>query len=156
MILAFAGSVWARGSGVELGVFGSYVSTNDLGDGTGAGLKLELQPSDWFSIDARASAIRFGNKNVDMIPLELAALLNIPLADEQIVPYVGVGCGYYFFEADKFSMDDHAGFFPLLGLEIGAYNLSFLAEARWLSLGSSSGEPDVDGLGINLGLLFRF
>lgn len=161
VMLAFAAGAWARGSGIELGVFGSYLDSDDLGEGVGPGVKLELQPSDWLSIDARASYINFDNSNVDMYPLELAALLNIPLADEQIVPYVGVGAGYYILDADRFDMDDEVGYFPLIGLEIGAYNLSFLVEARWLFLDSDldnalHSSANLDGLGINLGLLFRF
>jgi len=166
VMLAFAAGAGARGSGVELGVFGSYLDTDDLGEGIGPGVKLELQPSDWLGIDARVSYISFDNPDVDMYPLELAALLNIPLADEQIVPYVGIGAGYYIFDATGFDMDDNVGFFPVLGLEIGAYNLSFLIEARWLFLDSdlddaaadfgNMSEAGLDGLGINLGLLFRF
>jgi len=166
VVLAFASGAWARGAGIELGVFGSYLDSADLGDGYGVGAKLELQAIDWVSIDARASYILFENPDVDMVPLELAALVNIPLADEQIVPYAGVGVGYYIFDADGFDMDDEVGFFPVVGLEIGAYNLSFLIEARWLFLESdldkaadefgNSSEADLDGLVINLGLLFRF
>lgn len=166
VILAFVSGDWARGQGIEFGVFGSYLDSDDLGDGYGGGVKLELQPIDWLGIDARASYIGFDSPNVDMYPLELAALLNIPLANEQIVPYAGVGVGYYMFDADGFDMDDNVGFFPVVGLEIGAYNLSFLVEARWLFLDSDlsdaasdfgdMNEAGLDGLGINLGLLFRF
>ena len=166
VVLAFASGVWARGAGVEFGTYGSYMDTDDLGEGLGLGAKLELQAIDWVSIDARASYILFNDPDVDLVPLELAALVNIPLADEQIVPYAGVGVGYYIFDADGFDMDDEVGFFPVVGIEFGAYNLSFLLEARWLFLESdldkaaeefgSDDKADLDGLVINLGLLFRF
>ena len=165
--LVFTSGVWAaRGSGIELGVFGSYLDADDLGDGYGGGAKLELQAFDWMSIDARGSYITFDDPDVDMYPLELAAYINIPLADEQIVPYAGVGAGYYIFDATGFDMDDEIGFFPVVGLEIGAWNLSFLIEARWLFLEAdvddaidelgNLDEAELDGLGINAGLLFRF
>ena len=163
VMLTFTSGVWAaRGSGIELGVFGSYLDADDLGDGYGVGAKLELQAVDWMSVDARASYVNFSNPEVDMYPLELAALLNIPLADEQIVPYAGVGVGYYILDASGFDMDDEVGFFPVVGLEIGAWNLSFMIEARWLFLEpdvdgvSNVDEAELDGLGINAGLLFRF
>lgn len=160
--LTFVSGAWARGSGVELGVFGSYLDADDYGDGVGGGVKLELQPADWLAVDARGSYIAFDNPDIDIYPLELALLLNIPLADERIVPYVGVGAGYYFLDADRFDLDDEFGYFPLVGLEIGAYNLSFLIEARWLFLESDvdrlvgEDELTLDGIGINAGLLFRF
>lgn len=163
--LILAGGAGAR-SGVEFGVFGSYIDSDDLGDGVGGGVKLEFKPINWLSVDARASWIRFSNPDVDMVPLEMALLLNIPLANEQIVPYVGVGGGYYFFDADGFDMDDNVGFFPVVGLEFGTRNVAFLAELRWLFLQSDLDgaedelgnirKADVDGLGINAGLLFRF
>ncbi|MHC4205409.1 MAG: outer membrane beta-barrel protein [Planctomycetota bacterium] len=166
VMLAFSSGAWARGSGIELGAFGTYLDTDDLGDGYGAGAKLELQAVDWMSVDARASYINFSNPEVDLYPLEIAALLNIPLANEQIVPYAGIGAGYYIFDASGFEMDDEVGFFPLIGMEFGAWNLSFMLEARWLFLESDldkavdqfgdASEADLDGLGINFGLLFRF
>lgn len=167
VMLAFTSGVWAaRGSGIEFGVFGSYLDTDDLGDGYGGGAKLELQAVDWLSLDARGSYIFFEDPDVDMYPLELAAYFNIPLADEQIVPYAGVGAGYYIFDAEGFDMDNEVGFFPVVGLEVGAWNLSFMIEARWLFLEAdvddaveelgNLDEAELDGLGINLGLLFRF
>jgi len=155
-----------HGTGIELGAFGSSLKSDDLGQGYGGGAKLELNPIDWISIDGRASYIRFADTKVNMVPLEAAALLNFPMAGERIVPYIGAGAGYYLFESDDANLDNKVGFFPLAGLEIGLWRVSLLAEARWLFLQtdveSAKGElrnlreADVDGLGINLGVLFRF
>ncbi len=156
----------SHGTGIELGAFGSSLKSDDLGQGYGGGAKLELNPIDWLSVDGRAGYIRFADTKVNMVPLEAAALLNFPMAGERIVPYVGAGAGYYLFEADDANLDNKVGFFPLAGLEIGLWRISFLAEARWLFLQtdieSAKGElrnlheADVDGLGVNLGVLFRF
>lgn len=164
-ILALAAGAWGRDSGVEFGAFASYIDSDDLDEGVGGGVKLEFNPVDWLSLDARASWITFSDPDVDMIPLEVAALLNIPLANEKIVPYVGVGGGYYIFDADGFDMDDDVGFFPLAGLEFGTESVGFMVEARWLFLQSDLDgatdeladldEADLDGLGINAGLIFR-
>jgi hypothetical protein len=156
----------SHGSGLELGAFGSSLNSNDLGQGYGGGAKLELNPVDWISLDGRASWIRFADTEVDMVPLEVAALVNFPSLGERIVPYVGAGAGYYFFDAKDADLDNQVGFFPVVGLEIGLWRASLLAEARWLFLQtdveSARGElqnlreADVDGLGINVGLLLRF
>lgn len=154
------------GSVLELGVFGSYVDSDDLGDGFGGGAKLEVKPLDWLSVDGRASWIHFDDFDIDMIPLEVVGRVNIPLFGERIVPYAGVGVGWYFFEADDVDLDDDFGYFPLVGLEIGTRRVAVFAEARWLFLQPDADaaleeledfdEADVDGLGINVGLLFRF
>ncbi|MDI9432996.1 MAG: outer membrane beta-barrel protein [Planctomycetota bacterium] len=164
--LAVAGAGCSTGSGLECGVFGAYLDSDDLDDGYGGGVKAELNPIDIVSIDARASYVRFDDTSVDMFPLEAAALLNFPILFEHIVPYIGAGVGYYIFDASDADLDDEVGFFPLAGLEIGLQKLSLMIEARWLFLEADvdSAEEelenitkaDVDGLGINAGLIYRF
>lgn len=156
----------SNGSGVEFGAFGSSLDSDDLGDGYGGGVKLELNPIDMVSVDARASWIQFDDTDIDMIPLEVAGLLNFPMFWEHVVPYVGAGVGYYLFDGSGADLDNEVGFFPLAGLEIGLHSVSVLAEARWLFLQTdvegakgelrNITEADVDGFGVNLGLLFRF
>jgi len=156
----------AHGSGLEFGAFGSSLDSDDLGDGYGGGAKIELNPIDLFSVDARASYIRFDDTKVNMFPLEVAGLLNFGMIGERIVPYVGAGVGYYLFDANHGDIDDEVGFFPLVGLEVGLQRVSILAEARWLFLeadvDSAQAElenltkADLDGLGVNVGLLLRF
>ena len=156
----------AHGSGIEMGVFGSSLDSRDLGAGYGGGAKLEFNPIDLVSVDARASYVRFSDVDIDMIPLEVAALLNFAGLGERIVAYVGAGGGYYFFEGDEAELDDNVGFFPVVGVEIGLHRISVLAEARWLFLETdidkakdelqNLADADVDGFGVNLGLLFRF
>lgn len=166
IIAAVVGGCGAHGSGIEFGAFGSYLDSDDLGDGYGGGVKLEVNPIDLVSIDGRASWLRFDDGGLDMFPLELTGLVNLALFGERIVPYAGAGVGYYFFDGDRVDLDDEVGFFPLVGMEIGFQRVSLMAEARWLFLeadvDSARGEfedlreADIDGLGINLGLLIRF
>lgn len=49
MVVSLAGC--SHGSGVELGVFGSSLDSDDLGTGYGGGAKLELNPIDLVSVD---------------------------------------------------------------------------------------------------------
>ena len=164
--LALALGGCSHGSGTEFGAFGASLDSDDLGDGYGGGVKLELNPIDMVSVDARASWIQFDDTDIDMVPLEVAGLLNFPMLWEHIVPYVGAGVGYYLFDGSGPDLEDEVGFFPLAGLEIGLHSVSILAEARWLFLEADIDgaqeelrnltEADVDGFGVNLGLLFRF
>lgn len=154
------------GSLVAAGLFGSYMDSDDLGDGYGAGAKLEVKPTDILSVDGRASWIYFEDFEIHMIPLEAALRLNLPLLGERIVPYAGFGGGYYIFEADDVDLDDDVGYFPLVGLEVGFRRLAIFGEARWLFLETDVDsaveglddidEADIDGVGVNVGLLFRF
>ncbi len=156
----------SHGSGVEFGVFGSSLDSDDLGEGYGGGAKLEINPIDLVSVDARASYIRFSDTDVDMYPLEVTGLVNFSAIGERIVAYAGAGVGYYLFDGDEVDLDDAVGFFPVVGLEIGLHRVSVLVEARWLFLEADIdsakdelrdlGDANVDGLGVNVGLLFRF
>jgi hypothetical protein len=151
---------------IESGVYGSSVDSDDLGNGYGGGAKIELNPIDFVSVDARASWIHFDDTDIDMIPLEVAGLLDFPILFEHIVPYIGVGTGYYMFDGDGGDLDDEVGYFPLAGLEIGLHSISIMVEARYLFLetdvrngeGSLAGHNriDVDGPALNAGLIFRF
>lgn len=161
----FAGGC-ATGSGVEMGFFGTRHDSDDLGEGYGGGAKLELNPIDLLSVDGRVSWIRYDDVGVDMVPLEVAGLINLPLFWEHFVPYVGVGTGYYTFSGSDSDLKDEVGYFPLAGLEIGLHSLSFLAEARYLfmetdvrdGVGGLLGRDRarLDGLAVNAGLLVRF
>ena len=156
----------SAGPMASVGVFGSYLDSDDLGDGYGAGAKLELKPTDVISVDGRASWIYFEDFEVHVLPLEAALRLNFPLMGSRIIPYVGAGGGYYIFEADDVDLDDDVGYFPLVGMEVGLRRVALFAEARWLFLETdvdsaldelgNIDDADVDGLGINVGLLFRF
>ena len=165
-ILSVSVAGCAHGSGLEFGAFASSLDSDDLGEGYGGGAKLELNPIDLVSVDARASYIRFSDADIDMVPLEVAGLVNFAMLAEHIVPYAGVGVGYYLFDGDGADLDDEVGFFPLVGLEIGLQPVSLLIEGRWLFLeadvDSAEAELDnlteatVDGFGVNMGLIFRF
>lgn len=167
MVLVLAGAVAMLSVGgcmtgplIESGVFASSVDADDLGEGYGGGAKLELNPIDPISVDARASWIRFDDPDIDMVPLEVAGLLNFPILFEHIVPYVGVGAGYYMFDGDDVDLDDETGYFPLAGLEIGLHSISVMAEVRYLFLetdvAGTSSSVDLDGPAANVGLVFRF
>lgn len=166
VVLAVTIGGCSHGRGVEMGVFGTGLDSQDLGEGFGGGVKLELNPLDRVSIDARASYINFDDTDVEVIPLEAAGLLNFPMLGERIVPYAGAGVGYYHFDGNGAEIDDNVGFFPLVGVEVGLQRISVMAEARWLFLqtdvDSAKAElanvtkANIDGVGINVGVIYRF
>jgi hypothetical protein len=156
---------------LDLGFFGSYYDAEDAGDAWGGGGLLRLGLVEWFALDARASYLEFDNPDVRMIPLEAAATFRLPLMGNKLIPYAGAGVGYYIYDvkAANVSIDDDVGFFPLVGLEVrfgarGQWGL--FGEARWLFLSSdidtatdeltSPRSDDIDGLGVNVGILYRF
>lgn len=164
--LAVAIGGCSHGRGIEVGAFGTGLDSKDFGDGFGGGVKVELNPLDRISVDARAGYIYFDDANIQMVPLEAAGLLNFPMLGERIVPYIGAGVGFYHFDSSNAKIDNTVGFFPLAGLEIGLQRLSLLAEARWLFLQTDVDsakeelanitKANIDGVGVNLGVLYRF
>ncbi len=162
--LGTAGHVKAEAISMDIGVFGSYLDSSDLDDEAfGAGGKLKLELAEFFAIDVRGSYLEYDNTGISVVPVEAAALLQIPLGALNL--YGGVGAGYYFFDADRAELDDNFGFFPLAGLEVALGDIKLFGEVRWLMLSTdvdSAGdelegivdgdEADVDGIGVNIGL----
>lgn len=155
----------------ELGLFFSYQDTKDCGDGIGAGLKYEIPVRTWISVDSRASmaaldlnAVGEGwTQEFDLIPVELNVNLKYP--GDRIVPYMGVGVGYYFFYPDNFK--EEVGYNIHAGVNVGVGgDFSFFAEVKYLFLtadgtdvlmgASHAYDIDLDGVGAIAGLLVRF
>jgi len=159
LCLTMTSAAWA---GLESSIFASYLDSDQLGNGWGAGLKTELNIWKWLGFDTRLSYLKFDDTfNVDMIPLEAALVLNIPLADQRFNPYGGIGVGYYFMSGSSWDFQDEVGYFPFLGIKAGAKAISFMGEVRWLGLKTSynngtSNDVEVDALGVNLGMVIRW
>ncbi|MFC1765058.1 outer membrane beta-barrel protein [Planctomycetota bacterium] len=159
LCLSMTSAAWA---GLESSIFASYMDSKDIGNGWGLGLKTELNLWKWLGIDTRVSYLKFDDVfNIDMIPLEAALVLNIPLADQRFNPYGGIGIGYYFMNGNRWDFQDEIGYFPFLGIKAGAKSVSFMGEVRWLGLESSynnstNSDVKVDSLGVNLGLVIRW
>jgi hypothetical protein len=169
-VLLAAVAISATGCGTrsmtELGGFVSFLDSDDIGEGYGGGAKLEVKPAEALSVDGRVSWLYFSDVEVHMIPLEIVGRVNWSYWDGRIIPYIGIGGGYYIFSGDDVELDDSAGLFPLAGLEVGRRQAAIFAEARWLFLTADVDDPgdelgtrrevDIDGFGINLGVIYRF
>jgi len=175
LALALAGVQSAAALDFSVGPFGSYYDSDDAGDAWGGGVMGRLGIFEWLAVDARGSYLDFNDSDIEMIPLEAAVTLRLPLMNKKLVPYAGVGVGYYLFDdafdedADFEDVDDGAGFFPMVGIELrfGSNNQwAVFGEARWLFLSSdidgavdelgNIDDAELDGLGVNVGLVYRF
>lgn len=150
----------------KVGGYVAYLDGNDWGDGTGAGVMVRFGSLDSvLSMDVRGSYVSFDH--LSMIPLEVALRLRIPAGP--LGAFAGVGAGYYYLNPDNGPSDDNVGAFPFVGLDVGLGNQTVLfGEVRWLYLETDidsaidaaknigSGDSDVNGLGLNVGLMFRF
>ncbi len=74
---------YARGEalGLDIGVLGSYVDGDDLGEAYGAGAKIKLNLTEVIGLDVTGSYLEFDDTDVEMIPVEGTVLLQIPLGD---------------------------------------------------------------------------
>lgn len=150
----------------KIGGYAAYLDGNDLGDGAGAGVMVRFGMfDDVLSLDARGSYLSFDH--LSMIPLEVALRLRAPIGP--LGAFAGVGAGYYYLDPDKGPSDDNIGAFPFVGLDFGLGDRAVLfGEVRWLYLETDidtatdaaknigSGDADVDGLGVNIGFMFKF
>jgi hypothetical protein len=147
---------------VNLGGFGSYLDTEDLGESWGGGLRIKYDLIEYVGFDIRGSFARIQDYSISVFPVEGNLFLQLPIA-KRILPYGGFGVGYYFFDGGDIDLGDELGYGPLAGLELRlGRGLAIFGEARWLFLEpddrSSGGASSVklDGFGINAGIMFLF
>lgn len=150
--------------------FASYVDLNAGGNTSGGGALVRFGLADWFAVDARASYFDIGDLDAALVPLEAVALFRVPLLEDKLVPYAGLGIGYYMFtdsDLASVSVDDNVGYFPVVGVEFRfgkEKQWSVFGEARWLFIfsdveaatGSGLNSDDMSGVGINLGVSLKF
>lgn len=163
----------AAASANSIGLYGSYWDTDDADDGFGGGAKIQVEVVPSIYIEARGGYFpEFGGDDdvgsVDIIPIEVAALVKLPAG--MLALYGGVGGGYYMFEVDSdidIDVDDELGYFVLGGVEIPLTgNLAIFGEAKytWLEATVSASDDTItieedsslDGLGGNAGILLKW
>ena len=159
----------ARALDLELSPYGSYLEGDDLGEAWGGGAKLKLTVLEYLAVDARASYLAYDLADVEVTPIEATAMFQLPFFEDTLVPYAGVGVGYYLFTSGEVELEDKVGFYPVAGVQwnLGeAKRIGIFAEVRWLFLEAdvdaattsyaNLDEADLDGIGVNLGVSFRF
>jgi hypothetical protein len=170
VLLGWATQPKAQAVDMSVAGFASYLDLDSGGTTTGAGALVRFGLADWFAVDARASYFNIGDLDAALVPLEAVALFRVPLLDKTLVPYAGLGIGYYMFtdsDLAAVSVSDSVGYFPVVGVEFRfgkEKQWSVFGEARWLFIFSdvdaavSSGlsSDNLSGVGFNLGVSLKF
>lgn len=163
-------------SATDFSVFGSYWDTKDADEALGLGAKVrlgrfvELRGTYFSDVTADTEPERF-DFEVSAIPLEAGLVFNFA-EGEAFSPYIGGGAGYYMLDTTEGEIDDEVGFYAVLGAEFARQpsGLSFMAEAIYRSMEATITEDedgfpddirddvafDLDGLGVNAGITWRF
>lgn len=163
-------------SATDFSVFGSYWDTKDADEALGGGAKLrlgrfvELRGTYFSDVTADTEPERF-DFEVSAIPIEAGLVFNFA-ENETFSPYVGGGAGYYLLDTTEGDIDDEIGFYAVLGAEFARQpsGLGFMVEAIYRSMEATITEDDdgfpddieddvvfdLDGLGLNAGVTWRF
>lgn len=144
----------------------SYKNADDADHGVGAGIMYTWDLQYKLRADGRFGFVHFGEQDVNLFPVE--ATIAYQWDDRVLEPYAGLGVGYYIVNADKGDADNEIGFQLFAGLEADiGWDMDLFAELNWLFLSTdvdqhlvqsetSGNEMDFNGMGINVGLLYRF
>lgn len=158
----------------DFAVFGSYWDTKDAEEALGVGAKVrfgivELRGT-YFSDVTADTEPESRDFEISAIPLEAGLAFKFA-ENERFSPYIGGGAGYYMLDTSRGEIDDEVGYYAVLGADIGSPDgLSFVAEAIYRSMEATvtdeedPTDPDIvddvafdlDGLGVNVGLVWRF
>ena len=157
IMAAMAALVWAGVQSVSyagetsLAGFATYWDDSENGgnEGVGGGVKIRQKFLGFFSADVRASYIDFTDINTTVVPLEATIMVGIPFVVE---PYAGLGASYYFFDSDISTIEDGAGVYGVLGLQLNLWVVGAMAELRY----TEAEEDLMDGMSVNLGLMIKW
>jgi hypothetical protein len=151
----------------SVGAYAAYWDTDDAGSGVGPGVKLKIDILPVISLDLRIARVDLDDLDITVTPMELALVGNIPL--DAVVPYLGLGVGYYDVDSDGGLSTDSVGGFGLVGLEIRfGDNFGIFGEARYVAMAADidtalqiaedfeDNEITFNGFGANLGILIRW
>lgn len=175
--LALAAGTAGPAAAVDFTAFGSYWDTQDADNALGGGVKLrfgivELRGTYFSDVTADTDPERF-DFEVQAIPLEAGLAFKFAQNDT-FSPYVGGGAGYYLLDTNIGEVDDEIGYYAVLGADFGSFgssgNMAINAEAIYRSMEATVRNEDdltnpnidddvafnLDGLGVNVGLTWRF
>jgi opacity protein-like surface antigen len=151
-----------RAADVSVGGFGTYLDTKDYEEAWGGGLRLKYDLVEYIGLDFRGSMVRLQGLSANMFPVEANLILQLPIGNV-LLPYGGMGVGYYFFDGGDLDLDNQVGYGPLAGVELRLSRaVALFGEARWLFLEpevGGSGDLDkirLDSFGVNAGIMFLF
>ena len=114
----------------------------------------------------------FRESGLEIVPLEVGGRYNF-VPEARVRPYAGAGVGYYLLDTDFGEVNDEGGYYGLLGLGFGnPEKANFFVEANYRRMEATvevdPDDPtefegfdedvgiDLDGLGFNVGVTWRF
>ena len=146
-VLALVGTnKFAYGGETSLAGYATYWDGSV--EGLGGGIKVRQKFLGFLAADVRASYVDFSDLDTSVIPLEATLMVGIPFFIE---PYAGLGVGYYFVDSDQ-AIDDGAGVYGVLGLQLNLWVVGAFAEVRY----NETEEDLMDGMSGNLGLMVKW
>ena len=131
------------------------------------------------SPDAFGEALEIGDEDspfrengLEVLPLEVGGRYNF-IPDGKVRPYAGAGVGYYMLDTELGDVNDEGGYYGLVGMGFGnPEKANFFVEANYRRMEATvEVDPDtvsdfegfdenvgidLDGLGFNVGVSFRF
>jgi hypothetical protein len=154
---------------LDLAGFGSYSTTTDIGDAWGLGAKLDVALGQLVFLEGRASYYPEFTESVFDEELKISAFpLELGLGVTVSNFFASAGLTYFFLDPDEGEMDDSAGFYLSAGFKTGqpAGGFGVYGDVMYRVLTStvnvgdaitvSEKDVNLDGIGINLGIVFRF
>jgi len=172
-ILGFGifGASGAVADGVN--VFGSYWDPSDGDETLGAGISLRggteplyLQLRGTFYDDITEDTALFEN-DLQVIPADVGIGVQIE-ANDRVELYGGGGVSYYFLDSENGSIDDEVGWYLEAGTELGvSEDIGVFVEGVWRTVEGTVDDDaddvdfddvtiDLDGVSVNLGVVFRW
>lgn len=136
-----------------VGLFGIWWDPDDVDSGYGLGVKQSVPIIPIVSIDGRLSWVNFseGDASLDLFPIEAMGALSFGII------YAGFGVGYYVTSGD-IDIDNSFGAFLVGGVKFTPAGIGVFGELKYNFVRPNFKDLDtelnMDGLGINVGVVF--
>ncbi len=176
-------SVPAQATG--FGVYGAWWDTDELEDAGGLGLSLSFPLNEVLGLEVRGTYFEefsedpleglvegdqrvFEKQSLHIVPLEVGLRIHFAREMANMRPYVGVGASYHMLDSDFGDIDNEFGYYASLGSNFGdGEGADFWAEALYRKVEGTidfRGDNDIrdsvafdlDGLGVNLGVVWNW
>jgi hypothetical protein len=160
-------STASQGQVFELGVLNTWLKGGNGGLAYGGSLIAKETFWRYADITGRVGYQKSDCHNVTCVPLEATAALKYPLFGDRLVPYAGMGGGYYIWTGGKVDLQNSWSWYPLGGITyyLGKQRKwSLFIEGRYeymeakILAGGPPGKTmaDFDRWGGGLGVAYRF
>jgi hypothetical protein len=106
----------APASGFELGLMTTWLKGGNGGLAYGGNLIGKQEIWRYADISGRVGYEKSDCFRVTSVPLEFTATLKYPLLDDRLVPYAGMGVGYYIWTGGAIALENSWSWYPVAGI----------------------------------------